>query len=134
MTPPQKTPPQNIPPKEDSKPQTNQIPDLPISLRLLQNPAVYEWRGDVNGKVVAKDEHTLTLEDEKGFKITVTDILPNGGGTFKTKYFKYLKKTDSRPIELTLKDISLGTMLRGEFFIFKNFPDTPVGSQFVTVE
>ena len=108
--------------------------DLPISLRLLQNPAVYEWRGSVTGKIVAKDEHTLTLEDEKGNKITVTDLLPNGSGTFKTTYLKYIKKTNSRPIKLTLKNISLRTMLRGEFFVFKNFPDTPIGSMFTTVE
>lgn len=108
--------------------------DLPIGLDLLKNPAVYEWRGDVNGKVVAKDEHTLTIEDEKGNKITVTELLPDGHGTFKTTYLKYLKKTNSRPIELTLKDITLGTMLKGEFFVFRNFPDTPVGSMFAIVE
>lgn len=128
MTPPQKTPSQEV-----AKPQTN-LADLPISLKLLQNPAVYEWRGSVTGKVVAKDEHTLTLENEKGNKITVTDLLPSGIGTFKTMYFKYLKKTDSRPTVLTLKDIPLGTTLRGEFFVFKNFPNTPVGSQFTIEE
>lgn len=125
------TPPQQIPPQQAAKPQTNQSTNLPISLKLLQNPAVYEWRGSVNGKVVAKDEHTLTLEDDKGNKITVTDLLPNGSGTFKTMY---LKKTDSRPTVLSLKDIPLGTTLRGEFFVFKNFPDTPVGSLFTIVE
>lgn len=134
MTPSQKILPQETLPQQNVKPQINLTTDLPISLRLLQNPAVYEWRGDVNGKVIAKDEHTLTLEDQKGNKITVTDLLPNGSGIFKTIYLKYLKKTGSRPIELTLKDITLGTMLKGEFFVFKNFPDTPIGSSFVIVE
>ena len=108
--------------------------DLPISLALLKNPIVGDWRGNVTGKVIAKDEHTLTLEDDKGNKITVTDLMPSGSFTFKTMFLKYSKKTNSRPIELTLKDISLGTMLRGEFFVFKNFPDVPVGSQFIIIE
>lgn len=118
-----------IPLQQIAKPQSQT--NLPISLELLQNPAVYEWRGSVTGKIIAKDEHTLTLEDDKGNKITLTDLLPQGAGTFKTIYFK---KTDTRPIQLTLKDIPLGTTLRGEFFVFRNFSDTPVASSFTIVE
>lgn len=106
---------------------------LPISSNLLKNPIVYEWRGSILGKVIAKDEHTLTLEDDNGNKITTTDLLPEGT-IFKTVYLKYSKKTDSKPTILTLKDISIGTKLRGEFFVFKNFPNTPVSSQYVIQE
>jgi len=116
--------------QEVAKPQISQQ-NLPISLELLQNPIVYEWRGGIKGKVVDKDEHTLTLEDEKGNKITVTDLLPSGSGVFKTTY---LKKAVPRVIELTLNEIPLGTTFRGEFFIFKNFPDTPIGGVFTIVE
>jgi len=120
------------PPQQVAKPQINPA-DLPISLRLLQNPAVYEWRGDVIGKLIAKDEHTLALEDEKTNKITITDLLPGGAGTFKTIYLKKAEKKGLRPTEVTLKDIPLGAMLKGSFFVFKNFPDTPVAASF-TVE
>ena len=126
-----------LPQQEVAKPPISQqnLPisqqNLPISLELLQNPIVYEWRGGIKGKVVDKDEHTLTLEDEKGNKITVTDLLPSGSGVFKTTY---LKKAVPRVIELTLNEIPLGTTFRGEFFIFKNFPDTPIGGVFTIVE
>lgn len=127
-------PPQTLKPQINPAelPKINQA-DLPISLRLLKNPAVYEWRGDVIGKVIAKDEHTLTLEDEKGNQITVTDLLPGDSGTFKTIYLKKAEKKGSRPTEITLKDIPLGATLKGSFFVFRNFPDTPVAAAF-TVE
>lgn len=107
---------------------------LPVSSNLLKNPIIYEWRGTITGKLIAKDEHTLTLTDDKGNEITITDLLPNGTGTFKTMYLKYLKKTGSRPAELALKDIPLGTTLRGDIIIFKNFPNTPVANVFTIME
>lgn len=101
--------------------------NLPISLSLLTNPIVYEWRGSIKGKMTVKDEHTFALIDDKGNSITITDLPPNGG-VFKTIF---LNKSDKPSRPLSLRDIPLGSVLRGEFFVFKDGPNTPVGSLFI---
>lgn len=59
---------------------------LPISLALLTNPIVYEWRGSVQGKLTKKDEHAFTLLDDQGNSITITDKMPSGD-VFKAMFF-----------------------------------------------
>lgn len=103
---------------------------LPISLSLLANPIVYEWRGSIRGKITSKDEHIFTLTDEKGSSIQITD-LPPYGSVFKTLFFNRVNDKEERTF---LKDIPLGSILRGDFFIFKGGPNTPVGSVFVKEE
>lgn len=103
---------------------------LPIDSKLLQNPLVYEWRGSVKGKLVQKDENSFTLENDSGNRITITNKMPTGE-IFRT-YFSEL--TIPGPTQVELKDISLGTSLRGDFFIFKGGPDIPVGSSFQIVK
>lgn len=105
--------------------------DLPIGLEVLQNPAVYEWRGSVEGKLVSKDAHSFTLDDGKGNRITITDIMPLGA-TFKTLFMDVTSPEE--PKEVTLGDIPIGTTLRGEFWIFKGGRNTPVGGTFVIVK
>lgn len=100
---------------------------LPISLPLLTNPIVFEWRGSVKGKLTRKDEHSFTLVDEQGSSITITDIIPSGD-IFKTLFFD---KTNNEKKEVSLSALPLGSILLGDFFIFKNGPNTPVGSMFV---
>lgn len=100
---------------------------LPVSLALLQNPMVYEWRGSVKGKIIKKDDHVFTLVDEQGNSITITDIPPYGG-VFKTRFFKKINEDQKL---ISLKDIPLGSIMLGDFFIFKGGPNTPVGSVFV---
>lgn len=99
---------------------------LPVSLALLTNPIVYEWRGSVKGKVTKKDDHTFTLVDDKGNNITIIDKMPSGD-IFKAMFFD---KTNINK-QLSLKDIPLNTILLGDFFIFKGGPNTPVGSSFI---
>lgn len=99
---------------------------LPVSIELLTNPIVYEWRGSVFGKITKKDEHTFTLVDEKNNTITITDIPPNGS-IFKTTF---INKADKLSKPLSLKDIPVGSTLRGEFFVWKTGPNIPVGSLF----
>ncbi|MBU1031785.1 hypothetical protein KKE03_02600 [Patescibacteria group bacterium] len=118
--------PLNKPPTPTQTPKPSDESKLPISLSLLTNSIVYEWRGSVNGKLTAKDEHSFTLEDDKGNKITITDIMPDGN-TFKTRFLEQ-GKSDVKETSLTI--IPIGSTLRGDFFIFKNGSNLPVGSQF----
>lgn len=106
---------------------TNDESKLFISLSLLTNPIVYQWHGSVEGKMTKKDEHTFTLVDEKGNNITITDLLPNGD-VFKTMF---LNKDDRQGKPISLKDIPVGSIIRGGFFIFKGYPNIPIGSEFV---
>lgn len=99
---------------------------LPISLNILQNPLVYEWRGNVRGKLIAKDQNSLTLEDKTGNKLIITNKTASGS-IFKTVFFK---KSGSAWKEASSSAISVGNNLRGEFFIFKDGNNTPVGSAF----
>ncbi len=99
---------------------------LPVSLALLTNPIVYEWRGSVKGKITQKDDHTFTLVDEQGSSITISDKMPSGD-KFKAMFFD--KSSINK--QISLKDIPLGSVLLGDFFIFKGGPNTPVGSSFI---
>ncbi|MDP3955593.1 MAG: hypothetical protein Q8Q15_04515 [bacterium] len=99
---------------------------LPVSLSLLQNPIVYEWRGSVKGKVIAKEPYSFTLEDDKKNRITITDRTPSGG-LFRTAF---LKKTASTWEETSSSAVSVGSNLTGDFFIFKGGKNTPIGSSF----
>ena len=99
---------------------------LPISLTLLTNPIVYEWRGSVQGKLTKKDEHIFTLVDDQSNSITITDKMPSGD-LFKAMFFD---KNNSNK-KISLEDIPLGSILLGDFFIFKGDSNTPVGSSFI---
>lgn len=98
---------------------------LPVSLSLLNNPIVYEWRGSVTGKITKKDDHTFTLVDEKGNSITIYDKMPSGD-IFKAIFYDKANKNK----KISLKDIPIGSLLLGDFFIFKGAPNTPVASYF----
>lgn len=102
---------------------------LPVSSSLLTNPIVSQWTGSIQGKLTKKDEHNFTLVDDKGNSITITDIMPSGD-KFKTTFID--KTKNNKPT--TLQEIPLDSMLRGDFFIFKNGSNTPVGGLFVKVE
>lgn len=101
---------------------------LPISLSLLTNPIVYEWRGSVKGKLVNKNEHTFTLVDDKGNSITITDIMATGD-KWKTIFFEQISQKEQK--ESSLSAIPIGSTLLGDFFIFKGGPNIPVGGLFV---
>lgn len=99
---------------------------LPISLPLLLNPIVYEWRGSVQGRLTEKKENYFTLTDPNGNSITINDKVPSGE-VFKAVFYE---KTESKWKEVSLKDVPLGSNLLGDFFIFKGAKNTPVGSSF----
>lgn len=92
--------------------------ELPIGLELLQNPIVYQWRGSVQGKVIAKGEHSLTLENDKGNKINLTDKVPSGE-IFRTVIIKNGNR-------VSFMDLDYGDRIVGEFWIFPGGKNTPV--------
>lgn len=104
---------------------------LPISMSLLTNPVVYEWRGGVKGKMTKKDEHTFTLTNDQGQSITISDTTISGD-KFNTLFFDTIKdKTKpSSASAVLLKDIPLNSILEGDFFVFKNGPNIPIGGMF----
>lgn len=81
--------------------------ELPIKLSILQNPLIYEWKGSVEGILVAKTDTNITLE-KNGKRITVT-VLKN--------YTKFYRLPSSQ--ELSLVDIPLNSFLRGDIIITK---------------
>lgn len=116
---------------------------LPISLSLLTNPIVGQWRGYVQGKLtkkdgrtlalvdnqgkpIKKDEHTFTLVDDKGNSIIITDITPSGD-KFNTIFYDISNKKKE---EASLSAIPIGSILSGDFWIFKGGSNTPVGGMF----
>lgn len=100
---------------------------LPISLALLTNPIVYEWSGSVTGKITKKEEHSFTIVDDKGNSITITD-LPSQGSRWDWSFLDSIKHK-----EASYSAVPVGSNLRGNFFIFKNGPNTPVGGMFTII-
>ena len=68
------------------------------------------------GKMVSKDEHTFTLQDEKGNKIVISDLTPKGQ-IFKTKFQDTTNPAKIK--DIILADIPVGADLLGEFWVFK---------------
>lgn len=102
-----------------------------ITIDLLKNPIVYEWRGSVTGVLIDKTEHTFTLEDAEGNRITITNKLPSGE-IYKTIFVRTLPSGETE--DISFNDIPIGTTLRGEFWIFRGAKDVPIGGTFVVVQ
>lgn len=109
---------------------TIEMSKLPIDVSILTNPMVYEWRGTIRGKLTTKkDENTFTLVDDKGHSITITSMIPKRG-RWDTRFIKKITNPQGSPSAkiVTLKDIPLGSSLVGDFWIFRDHPDIPIGS------
>lgn len=81
--------------------------DLPLPASILQNPLIYEWKGSVEGVLIAKTDTNITL-GKNGKRITIT-VLKN--------YTKFYRLPSSQ--ELSLADIPLNSSLRGDIIITK---------------
>lgn len=105
------------------------VEKLPISLELLQNPMVYEWRGSIMGKIVSKGSDSFVVEDDSKNRIVITEVMPSGI-KFNTRYV--IKKKDGSSVSVKLDDVPLGSkVISGEFWIFKGGKNTPVGGIFL---
>ena len=93
--------------------------ELPIGLSLLKNPIVYQWRGSVEGTLVAKNGNSFTLEDNKGNSITILLNIYPGPPQLTTPFFDLTKPpTPGEPPQpISIDDVAIGSSLRGSFFV-----------------
>ena len=98
--------------------------ELPIGLSLLKNPIVYQWRGSVEGQLVAKDNQSITIEDDKGNSIVIPLGSVPDGPAVETPFFDLTQPPTSPgpATPIPLEEVPLGSHLIGEFFV------VPVGS------
>lgn len=112
--------------------------ELPIGLSLLKNPIIDQWRGGIEGVLIAKDEKSITLSNKiKNSEITIPLNAPRSEGDKPMTVFHSLKLANAgKNSQVELKDIPVGTYLRGDFFVIP-WPDDKnkiVGSSFTIVE
>lgn len=112
--------------------------ELPVGLELLKNPIVNQWRGAVEGVLVAKDEQSITLSNiNKNAKITIPLNPPQGEKGQPMTVFHSLKLAKAgKNTRVELKDIPVGKYLRGDFFVVPWLGDKnrTVGSSFTIVD
>lgn len=89
--------------------------ELPIGISLLKNPVVDQWQGGVEGSLVTKDETSITLSN-KGTIITIPLYAPPSKEKMAIFNDLRLAKPGKNMGIIDLKDIPLGTYLRGSFF------------------
>lgn len=123
------------PAKPEKKTTTPQEPikqqdysNLPISFSLLKNPMVNQWRGAVKGKLKAKDENAITLEDDKGNSLTIP-IKASEPEKIASQFF-IISKTGSAK-ESKIADFPLGVSITGDFFVVPGTNDEIFGAQFI---
>lgn len=108
--------------------------ELPIALDILKNPMVYEWRGSVEGTLVAKDDHSITLADDQNHTLTIT-VIPSTDVIYGTKFHKRETKDKVEQfVNINHQDIPMGTKLRGDFFVAAREKDKKIGSSFEIIE
>lgn len=112
--------------------------ESPIGFALLKNPIVNQWRGGIEGVLTAKDEKSITLSNKiKNAELTIPLNAPRSEGDKPMTVFHSLKQANAgKNSQVELKDIPVGTYLRGDFFVIP-WPDDKnkiVGSSFTIVE
>lgn len=104
--------------------------ELPISLSLLKNPIIYQWRGTVKGTLVAKDEDSITIRDEQGNSIVIhLPVLPAG-----EKLDFIVKRQGGETTLLPLENIPLNASVQSEFIVPQDNEDILVGTDFIYFE
>lgn len=120
------------------KTQDKQIAEsnLPVSLELLTNPIIYEWRGSVEGELVAKSESAITLKDNSGNTLTVPLTITPGRKSSTYFYDSTEESTESGQVNrpIAIDEINIGDYLRGDFFVVKGTKDRLIGSSFAKVK
>lgn len=116
------------------EPTFNQL-KLPVSISLLSNPIVGQWRGDVKGKLTKVEGNTFTLTDDKGNSITITNKMASGE-IFRTLFYDPInvKVKSSTRSAVPIGNIPTDSILEGDFFVFPNAPDVPIGGMFTRIK
>ena len=108
--------------------------EIPVGLDVLKNKAVTIWAGGVDGRLIAKNSESLTVEDSKGNSITISvDRDPKG-----TKFFNETSTANPPgPAQyISLEEIPIGAHIRGQFFVIPQGGDKNriVGSYFTYLD
>lgn len=108
----------NLPSSVVQRLASNQIKesDLPISIDLLKNPMVYEWRGDIEGTLIAKDETSLTLSN-KGSTLKIPILYPPATKPMTLFFNAAAIKPDTKNPGVPLSEVPVGSFLQGDFFV-----------------
>lgn len=96
--------------------------ESPVSIDLLRNSVVYQWRGSVEGTLTDKNKTTFTITKTGSSIIIPIDSIM-------TKFFGTIKEDRTRDY-LKLEDIPTGTFVRGEFWTIPGKKDEIIGGQF----
>lgn len=116
--------------------------ELPIGLPLLKNPIISQWWGSAEGVLIAKDEQSITLSNvvkkaQIKIPLNAPQSLNEKDNREPMTIFYNLKLAESgKDTRVQLKDIPVGTYLRGSFAVI-TWPDDKnkiVGSSFTIVE
>lgn len=104
--------------------------NLPIALDILQDPAIYQWTGSVEGTIEAKDNTYLAIATKDNHSITIPiDSNPNG-----TKFYSNKPGKDLKAQSLTINDMRIGSKVRGDFFIIPDKKNEMRAGSFVIIE
>lgn len=106
--------------------------ELPVSAALLKNPIINQWRGSAEGKVIAKDSASLTIQDDKGNSLVIPfaeNPVTKKTGTFFDSVAAATDSSKPAPF-ITLDDIPLGSYVRGDFFVVPGSGDQIFGNTF----
>lgn len=109
--------------------------NLPIGLALLKNPIINQWRGGVEGVLVAKDEDSFTIKDDKGNSIKIPIRISSDFRPGMTIFYDFTAvKKPGETTAVLLKDIPLNSRLRGDFFVLPQDKNEIVGGTFEIIE
>lgn len=109
--------------------------NLPIGLALLKNPIINQWRGGVEGVLVAKDEDSFTIKDDKGNSIKIPIRISFDFRPGMTIFYDFTAaKKPGETTAVPLKDIPLNSRLRGDFFVLPQDKNEIVGGTFEIIE
>lgn len=107
--------------------------ELPIALYLLKNKIVTQWRGYIEGTLIAKDEQAITIKDDKGNSLIIPNRV-NPEDKMNTLFFDPDVYKTSKKGYVTLDDIPLQSQLRGDFFVIPGLKNRIVGGSFTVVK
>lgn len=105
---------------------TNDLQSLPVSLSLLKNPVVYQWRGSVEGNIVEKSSTSITISKNNNLITLPVKVGPNGT--------KFASPSGTLVKQLSVDEVRLGDYVRGDFFVSPLNKNKPFGAFFQIVQ
>lgn len=123
--------------------------ELPIGISLLKNPIISQWQGTVKGKLVAKKEDSITIEDKVGNRITIPLRVSDSGekpkflasgvdlGSSTTRFSEVISGDISATPSarfVDLEEVPLNVDVQAEFYVRGDDKDEILGIDFLYFE